>query len=139
MERTFQFSLDRIDAAARWFWNQLGAARVVALHGAMGAGKTTFVHALCQVKGVQDAVTSPTFSLINEYLMSAGSRISHMDLYRIRDEEEAREAGIEEVLYAGGICLVEWPEKAPGIFPPDTLHASITISEDQERLITISS
>lgn len=137
MDRFFEFGLGNIREAAIWFWNVVGDHRVVALHGQMGAGKTSFVHALCDVKGVQDAVTSPTFSLVNEYLDSQGSKIYHLDLYRIRDEEEALQAGIEDILYSGASCFVEWPEKAPGIFPPDTLKAALTVNEDQSRTIKL--
>ena len=80
----------------------------------MGSGKTTFIHALCDVLGVTDAVGSPTFSIINQYQMADGQTLYHLDLYRINDDEEAVQAGIEEVLYSGDYCMVEWPEKIPG-------------------------
>ena len=104
----------------------------------MGAGKTTFIHALCDAKGVKDRVSSPTFSLINEYEYDAGEnqpkkKIYHIDLYRLRDEEEARQAGIEDCLDGGQICLVEWPEKAPDLFPPDTFHVTIEVIDEQTR------
>lgn len=123
MER--QFSLDNINEVAKNCWDAIGHHRVVAFHGEMGAGKTTLIHAMCDVKGVKDAVGSPTFSIINEYYFTEGGlerKIFHIDLFRLKDEEEALDAGIEDCLYSDHICLVEWPEKAPGIFPDDTLH-----------------
>jgi len=131
MELTF--SLPQIHEAARLFWQQAGSARVFAFHAPMGTGKTSFIVALCRALGVTTPASSPSFALVNEYQLPGGEPIYHADLYRIDSEEEAREAGIEELLYSGAICLVEWPEKAPGIFPPGTVHLSITIlPTDQE-------
>ena len=113
------------------FGNQLVNATVFAFHGDMGAGKTTFIHALCDVKGVKDVVGSPTFSIINEYVYTDNGdekKIFHIDLYRLKDEEEAIQAGVEDCLYSDHICLVEWPERAPGIFPEDTVHVYIDTS-----------
>ena len=104
----------------------------------MGAGKTTFIHALCEGMGVKDVVSSPTFSIINQYKAGNGQTIYHMDLYRIKDESEALNAGVEDCLYSGNTCLVEWPEKAPGIFPDDTLHISITYVDDNTRKLQIN-
>jgi tRNA threonylcarbamoyladenosine biosynthesis protein TsaE len=105
----------------------------------MGAGKTTFIKELCRVKGVSDVVTSPSFSLINEYRLPDGGSIFHIDLYRIRDEEEARQAGIEDVLYAGSVSFVEWPGKAPEIFPPGTLNMYLDVLPDKSRRIKLES
>ena len=103
----------------------------------MGAGKTTFIHALCEVMGVTDTVGSPTFPIINEYAYPGG-KIYHMDLYRLKDEEEAVRAGVEDVLYNGDLCLVEWPDKAPGIFPPGTINLMIrAIDRDIREIIVI--
>ena len=125
MELTF--TLVQIDEAARRFWEQAGSARVFAFHAPMGTGKTSFIGALCRALGVSTQVSSPSFALVNEYQLPGGEPVYHADLYRIESESEAREAGIEELLYSGAICLVEWPEKAPGIFPPATLHLSLEI------------
>lgn len=132
------FTLADIEAAASRFLVETKGRTVFALHGEMGAGKTTFVHALCHVMGVKDTVSSPTFSIINEYKTGAGARLYHMDLYRISDENEAITAGVEDCLYSGDTCLVEWPEKAPGIFPPDTVHVSITAIDTNTRKLQIN-
>ncbi|HLO82246.1 MAG TPA: tRNA (adenosine(37)-N6)-threonylcarbamoyltransferase complex ATPase subunit type 1 TsaE [Chitinophagaceae bacterium] len=137
MKGEYQFSLDHIHDAAHWFWDQMADHKVVALHGHMGAGKTSFVHALCDVINIKDPVSSPTFSLINEYLVPGGEKIFHIDLYRIKDEEEAIQAGIEDVLYSGSVCFVEWPEKAPAIFPTGTLEIRLFVNPDQSRTIKL--
>lgn len=132
----FSFTLDRIDSAATWFLQHAGNATVFAFHGDMGAGKTTLIHALCLQLGVTDVVSSPTFSIINEY--EAGNEpVFHIDLYRLRDEAEAMQAGVEDCLYSGRRCFVEWPERAPGIFPVDSLHVYVTVTESTERKLRI--
>lgn len=140
-----EFSLDQIRQAAQSFWNFTGENIVVALHGPMGAGKTTFIHALCDNKKVMDTVGSPTFSIINEYHYAGENRVNvtekiiyHMDLYRIRSEEEARQAGVEDCLYSGHTCLVEWPEKAISLFPPATIHVYLDIINTTTRRLRIS-
>jgi len=130
-----RFHLQEILPAAERFWQQWPLQKVFAFHGAMGAGKTTFIHALCSVKGVTDTVGSPTFSIINEYAYPGG-KIYHIDLYRLRDEEEALRAGVEDVLYSGELCFVEWPDRAPGIFPPATISLQIDAVDPETRKIT---
>lgn len=137
MKGEYRFSLENIHEAATWFWDKIGDSSVIAMHGHMGAGKTSFVHALCDVKRVTDPVSSPTFSLVNEYLVPGGEKIYHIDLYRIRDGEEAIQAGIEDVLYSGAVCFVEWPEKAPEIFPPGSLEVRLSVNPDQSRTIKL--
>ena len=122
-----QFTLAEIEKAAGQFWATVGHHRVFAFHAPMGTGKTTFIAALCKAKGVLMATSSPTFSLINEYVTEVGVPIFHIDLYRLQNEQEAREAGVEDILNSGQLCLVEWPEKAPGIFPEETLHLQLEI------------
>ncbi len=133
------FTTSGINQTAAAFWKAVSPKKVIAFHGSMGAGKTTFIHALCEAKKVKDATGSPTFSIINEYRFEEDrieKKIYHMDLYRLKDEEEAMQAGVEDCLYSGDICLVEWPEKAPGLFPPDTVHVFIeAIDSDTRRLI----
>lgn len=132
------FALDKIKEAALEFLSAIGQRKVIALHGEMGAGKTTFTHALCDVLGVQGGVSSPTFSIINEYALAGGKTIYHLDLYRLKDEEEALAAGVEDCFYSGNLCLVEWPEKAPGLFPPDAVHCHLTIKGNNERMLRIN-
>lgn len=137
----WQFSLDKINDVAKAFWQAADDKTVFAFHGPMGAGKTTFIHALCDAKGVKDVVGSPTFSIINEYqYLCEGTKkpLFHMDLYRIKDEEEALRTGVEDALFSGYTCLVEWPEKAPGIFPGDTIHVVIELVDTQTRRIKIA-
>lgn len=137
----WSFSLDNINGVANEFWKAVSGKKVFAFHGPMGAGKTTFIHALCDAKGVKDAVGSPTFSLVNEYAYSCEGTLKplfHIDLYRIKSEEEAIRAGMEDVLYSGNICLVEWPEKAPGIFPEDVVHVFFESENDNRRKIKVA-
>lgn len=132
------YTLQTINEAAKQFWQAAGEAKVFALHGNMGAGKTTLVHALCGVRGVKDVVGSPTFSLINEYRDAAGKTIYHLDLYRLETEEEAIRVGIEDCLYSGEICLVEWPEKAAHLFPDDTVQVNIELVDEKTRRLLIN-
>lgn len=122
-----QFTLSTIDQAACLFFEQAGPHRVFAFHAPMGTGKTTFIAALCRAAHVKTQPSSPTFSLVNEYVTLEGESVYHIDLYRIKDHEEARNAGIEEILHSGAICFVEWPEKAPEIFPDHALHLRMEI------------
>lgn len=135
------FTLNTINEAAAQFWKVVGKHKVFAFHGPMGAGKTTFIHALCDAKGVMDVVGSPTFSIINEYVYDCeGTKrpLFHMDLYRLNGEEVAQRAGVEDALYSGHLCLVEWPEKAPGIFPAETVHVYIELLDTQSRRLKIA-
>lgn len=131
-----RFTLDEIKKAAQWLTDRMQGHTVIAFHGEMGAGKTTFIHALCELMGVKDHVSSPTFSIINEYKAPA-TTIYHLDLYRLKNEEEAINAGVEDCLYNGHLCLVEWPEKAPGLFPDDTLHVYLHLIDTNTRSISI--
>lgn len=132
------FSLTGIDEAAKKFIEAIGTKKVVALHGNMGAGKTTFVHAVCEALGVKGNVSSPTFAIINQYQTANGQIIHHIDMYRLKDEEEAINAGVEDCLYSGDYCFVEWPEKATGIFPAHTLHVYINAVDNETRKLRIN-
>ena len=132
------FTLDTIEAIAEQIVHQIGAATVLAFEGEMGAGKTTFIKALCTKVGVTDLITSPTFSIINEYTTANGKTVFHMDLYRVKDEQEAMHAGVEECLLSGNLCFIEWPDKIKGLLPVNTLYLSITTIDFTTRKITIS-
>tara|TARA_Y100000589_G_scaffold246893_1_gene234728 strand:+ start:42618 stop:43055 length:438 start_codon:yes stop_codon:yes gene_type:complete len=106
-------------------------------YGEMGAGKTTLIKNFCVKAGVFDNVTSPTFSLVNEYLTKNDETIYHFDFYRIEDEEEAIHIGFDEYLYSGNICLIEWPEKIPNLLPHSNLNIIFKINSDNSRTITL--
>ena len=132
------FTLDNIDKAALEFLSATENFTVFAFSGEMGAGKTTFIHALCDALKVTDTISSPTFSIINPYTTSTGKVIYHIDLYRLKDEEEALQAGVEDCLYSGNTCFVEWPDKAPGIFPDDTAYINIEATASNSRKLKIN-
>lgn len=129
-------TLADIKTKAQEFWKTVGNDKVIAFHGQMGAGKTTLIHALCEVLQVNSTISSPTFSIINEYSYPGGT-IYHIDLYRLKDEDEAIRAGVEDCLYSGNICLVEWPERAPGIFPETTRHVEIQFVDMHTRRLRL--
>lgn len=136
----FQISLDRLDAFASRFWTYVGPATVFAFHGEMGAGKTTIISSLCHFRGTKDVTGSPTFSIINEYSYTEDGiqkKIYHIDLYRLKDEEEVVQAGVEDCLYSGSICMVEWPEKADGLFDEHTVHVFVTAVSETERMVEV--
>jgi tRNA threonylcarbamoyladenosine biosynthesis protein TsaE len=116
--------------------------RVVTFTGNLGAGKTTLIKMLCAHLGVKETVNSPTFSLVNQFSIEGaevGNVLFHIDLYRLKNEEEAFDAGIEEHLFSGHLCLVEWPEKAIGIIPDNTLRVEITTQDHEQRHIRVVS
>lgn len=127
------FFLNDIEKAAQQFIDTTAGKKVFAFHGDMGAGKTTFITTVCKVLGVQDIVSSPTFSIINQYKTAGGELIYHLDLYRLKDEEEAIMAGVEDCYYSGHYCFTEWPEKAPGLLPGDTVHCFLTLAGTDKR------
>lgn len=131
-------SLDHIREAARQFIAAMGDNTVFALYGKMGAGKTTFVKALCQELGVEDVVTSPTFAVINEYRSEiAGELIYHFDFYRIKKLSEVYDMGYEDYFYSGALCFIEWPELIEELLPGDAVKVTIEELEDGSRKITI--
>lgn len=132
------FSLQELDKAAATLLDVVKENKVFAFHGEMGAGKTTFIQALCSALGVKDAISSPTFSIINEYRTAAGVKLYHMDLYRLKDEQEAVAAGVEDCIYSGNYCFVEWPEKAPALFPDNTVHCYLTSTGHNTRKMQIN-
>jgi tRNA threonylcarbamoyladenosine biosynthesis protein TsaE len=136
---TIEYNIDQIEQAAAQFWNTAKNFRVWALEGDLGAGKTTFVAAICRHLNADRPVSSPTFSLVNEYQFSQGDSIRsifHSDWYRLQDAEEAINAGMEDMLqHAEAFCIVEWPQRAPELLPPDTLYVRfIPLDENTRRL-----
>jgi len=131
----FDFNIDEIQTVARKIILLADQYKIVAFSGELGAGKTTLINAICHELGVKQHVTSPTYSIIQEY--QTDSRIIyHMDLYRIKKIDEAIDAGIEDCLNSNNLCLVEWPQRALVLFPPETVYASLqTISINTRKLI----
>ena len=130
-------SLDQIHEAAREFISAMGDNTVFALYGKMGAGKTTFVKALCEELGVSDVITSPTFAIVNEYRGDGTPPVYHFDFYRIDRIEEAFDFGYEEYFFSGNLCLVEWPEKIESLLPDDAMNVRIDVPDEDERVISI--
>ena len=136
-----KYTLNEIDQTAEWLLQQMGNSKVVALTGNMGAGKTTLISAVCRQLGVTEATSSPTFSIINEYSYQDNGvekSFFHIDLYRLKDEQEAMNAGVEDCIYSGDYCFVEWPEKAPALFPPDTIKLHLQTEGDTNRSIELT-
>ncbi|MBR5249690.1 MAG: tRNA (adenosine(37)-N6)-threonylcarbamoyltransferase complex ATPase subunit type 1 TsaE [Bacteroidales bacterium] len=134
--QTFEINgIQSLEAVARQFWSAISEHRVIAFYGSMGAGKTTFITALCKVLGVEDTVNSPTFTLVNEYEAADGMPVWHFDFYRIERPEEALDIGLEEYLYGDGLCLIEWPENIEPLLPEDCLKVYLeVVGADQRRL-----
>ena len=128
--------IEHIREAAREFIENIGEARVFAFYGKMGAGKTTFVKAICEELGVDDVITSPTFAIVNEYTAAEGDSIFHFDFYRIKRLEEVYDMGYEDYFYSGALCFIEWPELIEEILPDDAVRVSIAEQEDGSRLVS---
>ena len=129
-------SIDEIAQAAQDFKAAIGDHRVIAFHGEMGAGKTTFIKALCAEFGVTDNVASPTFAIINEYLTPSDETIYHFDLYRLETIADLQNIGAEDYFYSGNLCLIEWPDIAEPLLPANTLHVTIAVLPDKTREIS---
>ena len=130
-------SLATIHEAAKKFIDNIGNNKVFAFYGKMGAGKTTFTKAICEVLGVEDVITSPTFAIVNEYTDGKGSPIYHFDFYRIKKLEEVYDMGYEDYLYSGDVCLLEWPELIEQLLPEDTVRVNLTENADGSRTLTM--
>ncbi len=129
-------SLDTIRETAHEFVANMGQASVFAFYGKMGAGKTTFVKAICEELGVEDVITSPTFAIVNEYQSTkTGGPIYHFDFYRIKKLDEVYDMGYEDYFYSGAPCFLEWPELIEEILPNDAVKVTITEQEDGTRIV----
>lgn len=127
-------SPDQLGEIAEKLIKQAGAHRVFSIYGQMGAGKTTLVQAICRSMGVTDHVTSPTFTLVNEYQSETGDPVFHFDFYRIKNESEALDFGFENYLYSGHYCFIEWPEKVASLLPDEQAVISIDIVDDLRKI-----
>ena len=121
--------------AARAFLDHIGESRVIAFYGSMGAGKTTFITALCEALGVRDVVNSPTFTIVNEYRDGEGEPVYHFDFYRINRLSEALDIGLYEYFDSGALCLVEWPEMIEELLPEDVLKVQILVDDADTRTL----
>lgn len=129
-------SLAEINEAAKTFIENMGDSKVFAFYGKMGAGKTTFIKAICEELGVDDVITSPTFAIVNEYQSSTtGDSIFHFDFYRIKKLEEVYDMGYEDYFYGGSLCFLEWPELIDELLPEDTKKVTIEETEDGGRVV----
>lgn len=134
MEITLK-SIDKIDEAAREFIEGMGDNTIFAFYGKMGAGKTTFIKAICEALGVQDVINSPTFAIVNEYMAGNGEPIYHFDFYRIKKEQEVLDIGYEDYIYSDCLCFMEWPELIEDLLPEDAVKVTIEEQEDGSRII----
>lgn len=129
--------LDDLDRAAREFLDEIGDSRIIALYAPMGAGKTTFTTALCRVLGVEeDAVSSPSFSIVNEYRTGSGEPMYHFDFYRIEKIAEALDIGFYDYIDSGCLCIMEWPENIETILPEEALRVHISVNPDESRTVS---
>ena len=130
-----EYNINDINSIAREFIASMGDNTVFAFNGAMGAGKTTFIKAICEELGVKDVINSPTFAIVNEYETEKGQTIYHFDCYRIKNISEALNLGAEEYLYSGNLCFIEWPENIEQILPIDTKKVDIQVIDENTRSI----
>lgn len=130
-------SIDDIDNAAIEFIKAMGDNTVFAFRGDMGAGKTTFITAICKHLKVEDTINSPTFAIVNEYRSESAELIYHFDFYRINKVEEAFDFGYEDYFYSGSLCFIEWPERIEDLLPHDVINVNIQVKDDGSRLVSI--
>ena len=129
-------SIEEIGEAATQFINEMGENTVFAFYGKMGAGKTTFIKAVCEQLGVEDVINSPTFAIVNEYVDGQGEPIYQFDFYRIKKEQEVLDIGYEDYVYSGHVCFMEWPELIENLLPEDAVKVTIEEENDGSRKIT---
>lgn len=138
MQRILIKDKKQLPVAAKRILEFTSGQKILAFYGSMGAGKTTIIKAVCKALGAKDIVSSPTFTLVNEYKTNKGEVLYHIDFYRIRKMEEVFDFGIEEYFLSGSYCFMEWPELIEEILPPETVRIRIAIGKNEQRILEIS-
>lgn len=138
MQRILIKDKKQLPVAAKRILEFTSGLKILAFYGSMGAGKTTIIKAVCKALGAEDIVSSPTFTLVNEYKTNKGELLYHIDFYRIRKMEEAFDFGIEEYFLSGSYCFMEWPELIEEILPPETVRIRIAVGKNKQRILEIS-
>ncbi len=132
-------SIEEIAVAAKEFVAAMGERKVFAFYGKMGAGKTTFIKAVCEELGVEDVINSPTFAIVNEYVDGQGEPVYHFDFYRIKNQLEVMDLGYEDYVYSGHVCFMEWPELIENLLPDDAVKVTIEEEIDGGRVLVVDS
>lgn len=132
-------SIEEIAVAAKEFVAAMGERKVFAFYGKMGAGKTTFIKAVCEELGVEDVINSPTFAIVNEYVDGKGEPVYHFDFYRIKNQQEVMDLGYEDYVYSGHVCFMEWPELIENLLPDDAVKVTIEEEIDGGRVLVVDS
>ncbi len=130
-------NLSDIDIVAQRFVDKMDQSNVFAFYGEMGAGKTTFIKAICKALGVEETITSPTFAIVNEYTKEDGDPIFHFDFYRIKNIEEAYDFGYEDYFYSGHLCFIEWPQLVEPLLPESVVKVQIVVEDNEQRSIIV--
>ena len=137
MNTTYKLQLTNIECIAQQFVEEQNDGRVFAFYGQMGAGKTTFIAAVCKALGIEEPVNSPTFAIINEYVADNGETVYHFDCYRLNTLRDALNIGIEEYFASGNICFIEWAENIEDLLPVDTVRVNIVVEDDGSREVSV--
>jgi tRNA threonylcarbamoyladenosine biosynthesis protein TsaE len=137
MSRLIIESTGEIPESAKYFLRQYGEQRIFAFYGELGSGKTTFIKALCRELGVNDIVSSPSFSIINEYFSGKYGKIYHFDFFRMEKLEEAFDIGYEDYFYSGQYCFIEWADKVQGLLPSESVHVHIIVDQGSRRILEV--
>ena len=132
-------SIEEIAVAAKEFVAAMGERKVFAFYGKMGAGKTTFIKAVCEELGVEDVINSPTFAIVNEYVDGQGEPVYHFDFYRIKNQQEVMDLGYEDYVYSGHVCFMDWPELIENLLPDDAVKVTIEEEIDGGRVLVVDS